>query len=162
MKEYIYWLQQAWIFTRRKKFNCNENMLFWRKNDEKIWNPPPPISKRTPLSTNPLFLRSFFMTPRFVQISKTRGGGNYVSVKCVPYCKPSYSLLTTTSENTIVELSQPTFQRRIKIEITLIRHWKWNKIRHWIFNVARRWYNVSARRWNNVDTTLFQPSVHVS
>ena len=43
----------------------------------------PPLSNRTPLSTNPLFLSNFFMTPLFVQISKTRtpptfrGGGNY-------------------------------------------------------------------------------------
>ena len=46
----------------------------------------PLLSKRTPtpLSTNPLFLRSFFMTLLFVQISKTRPpllilgwGGNY-------------------------------------------------------------------------------------
>ena len=58
--------------------------------------------------------------------------------------------------------SQPTFQRwinvvsmlRINVEITLIRHWKWNKIRRRIFNVAQPWYNVSARRWNNVETTL--------
>ena len=45
-------------------------------------------------------------------------------------------------------------QRCFNVEITLIRHWKWNKIRRWIFNVAQRWYNVSARRWNNVETTL--------
>ena len=35
----------------------------------------PSLSKRTlppPLSTNPIFLRSFFMAPLFVQISKTR------------------------------------------------------------------------------------------
>ena len=58
--------------------------------------------------------------------------------------------------------SQPTFQCRINVvstlwinvEITLIRHWKWNKIRRRIFNVAQPWYNVSARRWNNVETTL--------
>ena len=162
MKEYIYWLQQAWIFTRRKKFNCNENMLFWRKTDEKIWNPPHPFLRGPPFQLTPYFWEVFSWPPALSKFQKQGGGGNYVSVKCVPYCKPSYSLLTTTSENTIVELSQPTFQRRIKIEITLIRHWKWNKIRHWIFNVARRWYNVSARRWNNVDTTLFQPSVHVS
>ena len=80
--------------------------------------------------------------------------------------------------------SQPTFQRwinvvsmlRINVEITLIRHWKWNKIRRQIFNFAQRWYNASTRRWNNVtqrqndlakrlynvDTTLFQPSVDVT
>ena len=60
--------------------------------------------------------------------------------------------------------SQPTFQCRINVvstlwinvEITLIRHWKWNKIRRRIFNVAQRWYNVSARRWNNVETTLIK------
>ena len=44
-----------------------------------------PLSKRNPLSTNPLFLSNFFMTPLFVQISKTRtkirGGGNYVQLK---------------------------------------------------------------------------------
>ena len=38
-------------------------MLFLRKTDETIWNPPSPFSKRTPLSTNPLFLSNFFMTP---------------------------------------------------------------------------------------------------
>ena len=32
----------------------------------------PLLSKRTPLSTNPLFLSNFFMTPLFVQISQTR------------------------------------------------------------------------------------------
>ena len=33
----------------------------------------PPLSKRTPpLSSNPLFLSNFFMTPLFVQILKTR------------------------------------------------------------------------------------------
>ena len=31
----------------------------------------PPLSKRTPLSTNPLFLSNFFMTPLFVEMSKT-------------------------------------------------------------------------------------------
>ena len=36
-----------------------------RKTDEAIWDPPP-------LSTNPLFLSNFFITPLFVQIPKTR------------------------------------------------------------------------------------------
>ena len=54
----------------------------------------------------------------------------------------------------LILISQPIFQRRINVEITLIRRWKWNKIWRRIFNVAQRWYNVSARRWNNVKTTL--------
>ena len=44
----------------------------------------PPLSKRTPLATNPLFLSNFFMNPFFVQLSKTppppanfMRGGNY-------------------------------------------------------------------------------------
>ena len=46
----------------------------------------PPLSKRTPLSTNPLFLSNFFMTPLFVQVLKVRtplilGGGNYEHTK---------------------------------------------------------------------------------
>ena len=54
--------------TKKKKYsNSNENMLFCRKTDETVWKPPPPLSKRTPL-----FLSSFFMTPLFVQILKTR------------------------------------------------------------------------------------------
>ena len=32
----------------------------------------PPLSKRSLLSTNPLFLSNYFMTPLFVKISKTR------------------------------------------------------------------------------------------
>ena len=44
-----------------------------------------PLSKRTPFQLTPLFLSNFFMTPLFVQISKTRtkirGGGNYVQLK---------------------------------------------------------------------------------
>ena len=66
-----------WIFTRQKKSNSNEKMLFRRKTDETVWKPP--LSKKTPPSppppailTNPLFLINFFMTPLFVQISKTR------------------------------------------------------------------------------------------
>ena len=68
----------------------------------------------------------------------------------------------TPVPGTLFESTHPTFQRRIivvstlwiNVEITLIRHWKWNKIRCRIFNVAKRWYNISARRWNNVETTL--------
>ena len=59
-------------------------MLFCRKTDETVWTPPPP-----PISTNPLFLSNFFMTPFFVQILKTRnrplnfrgGGGNYGALR---------------------------------------------------------------------------------
>ena len=41
------------------------------KTDKAIWKPP--LSKRTPpLSTNLLFLSKFFMSPLFIQISKTR------------------------------------------------------------------------------------------
>ena len=58
------------------------------KSDKAIWKPP--LSKRTPpLSTNLLFLSKFFMSPLFIQISKTRnpptfrgeggGGGNYAT-----------------------------------------------------------------------------------
>ena len=36
----------------------------------KQFGKPPLLSKRTPLSTNPLFLNNFFMTPLFVQISR--------------------------------------------------------------------------------------------
>ena len=40
---------------------------------EKWWNNlETPLSKRTPLSTNPLSLSNFFMTPLFVRISKTK------------------------------------------------------------------------------------------
>ena len=75
-------------------------------------------------------------------------------------------LLKTFSENLqalfLYIPSQPTFQRRINVfstlwinvEITLIQHWKWNKIRRRIFNVAQRWYNISALHWNNFKTTL--------
>ena len=45
-------------------------MLFWRKTDETIWKTP--LREHTLLSTNPLFLSNFLMTPLFVQISKTR------------------------------------------------------------------------------------------
>ena len=38
---------------------------------------PHPFLKEPSLSTNPLFLSNFFMTPLFVQI--LRGGGNYVT-----------------------------------------------------------------------------------
>ena len=47
-------------------------MLFWRKTDEKIWNSPFVRDPPPPLSTNPLSLSSFFTTPLFVQILKTR------------------------------------------------------------------------------------------
>ena len=58
-------------------------MLFCRKTDDTVWNPP--LSKRTPtFQLTPLFLSNFFMIPLFVQILKTRnppnfrgGGGNY-------------------------------------------------------------------------------------
>ena len=48
----------------------------------------PPSSKRIlPLSTNPLFLSNFFMTPLFVQILKTRNpplilGGRKLCILC--------------------------------------------------------------------------------
>ena len=49
----------------------------------------PPLSKRTPLvSTNPLFLTSFFMTLLFVQISKLRNPSNFRAEEtmcCLPY-----------------------------------------------------------------------------
>ena len=57
------------------------------KTDELIWKPP--LSKRIPLSTNPLLLDNFFMIPIFVQISKTRnplnfmGGESYVVSWCL-------------------------------------------------------------------------------
>ena len=37
----------------------------------------PPLSKRTPFQLTPLFLSNFFMTPLFVQISKTRNPPNF-------------------------------------------------------------------------------------
>ena len=40
------------------------------KTDETIWKPP--LSKRTPLSTNPPISEQFFHDPLFVEISKTR------------------------------------------------------------------------------------------
>ena len=47
---------------RGKKYsNSNENMLFWRKTDETTRKSP--LSKRTPISTNPLFLSNFFEPP---------------------------------------------------------------------------------------------------
>ena len=55
-------------------------MLFCRKTDETVWNPPPPLtlSKRTlPLQLTTLFLSNFFMTPLFVQILKTRNPPNF-------------------------------------------------------------------------------------
>ena len=58
---------------KEKYSNSNENMLFLRKTDQTIWKPP--------LQLTPLFLSNIFMTPLFVQISKTRnrplilGGG---------------------------------------------------------------------------------------
>ena len=60
--------------------------------------------------------------------------------------------------------TQPTFQRRVnivsmlwlKVELTLIRRWKWNKIKRRIFNIIQLWYNVGVWLWNNVETTLIQ------
>ena len=70
--------------------------------------------------------------------------------------------IPTRFDHYMMNVSQPTFQRRINVvstlwinvEITLIRRWKRNKIRRRILNVAQRWYNLGVRRWNNVDTTL--------
>ena len=73
MKEQIDWLKQAWIFTRQKKSNSNENMLFWRKTDETIWKPP--LSKRTPpppLSTNPPISETYFHDPPLWPIFKNK------------------------------------------------------------------------------------------
>ena len=63
---------------KKKYSNSNKNMLFLSKTDETTWKPP--------FSTNPLFLSSFFMTPLFVQILKTRNppltlGGNYAVLR---------------------------------------------------------------------------------
>ena len=55
---------------KKKCSSSNENVLFLQKIDETIWKSP--LSERTPLSTNPLFLSSLSMTPLFVQISKMR------------------------------------------------------------------------------------------
>ena len=81
-------------------------MLFLRKTDETIWNPPPiPLSKRKPLSSNPLFLSNFLMT--FHDPLFSRGGlcsnfksetphnffvrgGNYVGISL------SFSFLTAS------------------------------------------------------------------
>ena len=63
------------IYQTKKYCNRNENMLFLRKTDKIIWKLP--LSKRTPLSTNPLFLSNFFITLLFVQISTTRLPPNF-------------------------------------------------------------------------------------
>ena len=62
MKEWIYWLQQAWIFSRQKKSNSNENIIFLRKTDERIWKPPV-FLRWPPLSTNPPLSEQFFHDP---------------------------------------------------------------------------------------------------
>ena len=50
--------------TKKKKYSSsNENMLFYRNTDETVWKPPHPISKRTPLSTNPPISEQFFHDP---------------------------------------------------------------------------------------------------
>ena len=63
------------------------------KTDKAIWKPP--LSKRTPpLSTNLLFLSKFFMSPLFIQISKTRnpptfrgeGGGAETMLHILKIC----------------------------------------------------------------------------
>ena len=41
-------------------------MIFLRKTDETIWNPPPL------LSTNPLFLSNFFMIPTLSKFQKQK------------------------------------------------------------------------------------------
>ena len=57
-----------WIFTRQKKPNSNENMLFWRKTDETIWKPP--LSKRTStFQLTPYFWAIFSWSP---SLPKTR------------------------------------------------------------------------------------------
>ena len=90
MKEYIYWLQHVWIFTRQKKYsNSNGNMLFLRKTDETIWNPPP----SPPLSTNPQFVSSFFMIPPLCSNFKNENPPNFRGKRtlCVVIYILSYS-----------------------------------------------------------------------
>ena len=61
--------------------------------------------------------------------------------------------------NFFIDITKTTFQCQINIvstlwitvEITLIRHWKWNKIRSRFFNVAQHWYNVGVQECNNVN-----------
>ena len=87
MKKWIYWLQQVWLFTRQKKSNSNESMLFWRRTDKTILKSPfflrglpPPFNLRPyfwaifswPLSFSK-FQKQEPLTPNF------RGGGNYVT-----------------------------------------------------------------------------------
>ena len=57
-------------YLLHKNSNSNENMLFLRKTDKTIWKPP--FLRVPPFQLTPIFLSNFFMTPLFVEISKTR------------------------------------------------------------------------------------------
>ena len=72
MKEYRAIDYSKCDYLPDKNSNSNENMLFLRKTDETIWKPPLPFLRELSLSTDPLFLSNFSMTPVFVQILKTR------------------------------------------------------------------------------------------
>ena len=87
-----------------------------------------PLSKRThpPLSTNPLFLSNFFMTPLFVQISKTRsplilGGGNYE--QCVIF---SWSIFSCIQTNREIYCKSP-------ISVQILENTDPKKLRIWTF-----------------------------
>ena len=63
------------IYNKREYLPDRKNPIV-TKTDKTIWKTP--LSKRTrPLSTNPLFLSNFFMSPIFIQISKTRNTSNF-------------------------------------------------------------------------------------
>ena len=52
------------IYLIKESSNSNENMIFLRKRDEKIWKPP--------FLREPSTSEQFFHDPFFVQISKMR------------------------------------------------------------------------------------------
>ena len=114
-----------WIFTRQKKSNSNENMLFWRKTDETIWNPP--LSKRTPpFPLTPLLLSNFFMIPLFVQISKTRTPPNFMGEETMmPHAISSFD------RRRVFALNAHTYRKQC---VNFYWYWMTEMLKNWIFS----------------------------